>query len=67
VQHLVHSASTATSETKNMFETIPSHGVPEGVVFGIVGEIFESDNGFAYIKEEDDEKNVGWVVLTTDI
>lgn len=43
-----------------MFESIPSHGKPEGKAFGIIGELFSSNIGKAYIKTQSDSSNIGW-------
>lgn len=46
---------------------LPFHEDPNTRVFGIIGQLSESDNGKTYIKVSDDTLNVGWqdVVPTT--
>jgi hypothetical protein len=43
-----------------MTSGIPIHDVPEGKVFGVVGDVITSDIGKAYVKKADDLKNIGW-------
>jgi hypothetical protein len=46
---------------------LPFHENPNSRVFGIIGQLSESDNGKTYIKISDDTSNVGWqdIVPTT--
>lgn len=43
-----------------MAKYIPSHGNPNARVFGPLGAVIETDEGFTYIKREGDTTNVGW-------
>lgn len=44
-------------------ESIPSHGNPNGKLFGVIGETSVNDDGEFYIKSgsEEDTLNVGWM------
>lgn len=46
---------------------LPFHEDPNSRVFGIIGQISESDNGKTYIKVNDDTLNVGWKDITAPI
>jgi hypothetical protein len=46
-----------------MSNTIASHGLPSGSVFGKIGETIGTDIGAVYYKEEKDTLNIGWNTL----
>lgn len=39
---------------------LPSHGNPEGQVYGVIGDVISTDEGKAYIKTQHDTLNLGW-------
>lgn len=47
-----------------MYDTIPSHGLPNGRAFGVIGQLFYSDTGETYIKSGSgsDTLNTGWSI-----
>jgi hypothetical protein len=47
------------------YKTLPIHGTPDKQVYGLVGQIIESDNGFAYTKYDNDTLNLKWYKVLT--
>jgi hypothetical protein len=49
-----------------MANYVPVHGNPNSRVFGVIGAVIDTDDGYAYIKKTDDMSNVGWTTLGGD-